>query len=156
MEEKVAELRTMLRDIADLQRAEATLAWDQATYMPNGGAVSRGRQRATLSRLAHEKSIDPILGKLLDSLEANATSLPYESNEGSLFRVARRDFERALKVPSEYIARATASAAQSYEAWKRARPANDFASMLPFLENTIDLGRGRARIESKKQTGLPE
>ena len=44
------------------------LGWDQATYMPAGGAVARARQGATLSRLAHEKSVDPALGKLIDSL----------------------------------------------------------------------------------------
>jgi len=40
--------------------------------MPIGGAGARGRQRAALSRLAHEKSVDSTLGKLLDELEPYA------------------------------------------------------------------------------------
>ena len=140
-ERKVADLKRRQREINDLIAAEATLGWDQATYMPIGGADARGRQRATLSRAAHEKSVDSALGKLLDELEPYAATLPYDSNEASLIRVAKRDFERAIKVPSDHVARASAFAAESYEAWKRARPANDFATMLPFIEKAIDLGR---------------
>ena len=33
------------------------------------------------------------------------------------------------------------SARRSYDAWTRARPANDFATMLPFLEKAVDLSR---------------
>jgi carboxypeptidase Taq len=57
----------------------------------------------------------------------------------SLIRVVRRDYERAIKVPAEYVARANAHGSRSYNAWIRARPANDFAAMIPFLENSLDL-----------------
>ena len=109
--------------------------------MPRCGATARARQGAIVRRLAHEKSVAPELGKLLDELEPYAASLPYDSDEASLLRVARRDFEKAIKVPSDYVARASAFGAAAYDAWKRARPANDFATMVPFLERAIDLGR---------------
>jgi carboxypeptidase Taq len=140
-EERLAELKRKLQEIEDLTAAGSALGWDQATYMPIGGGGARGRQRAALSRLVHEKSVHSTLGKLLDELEPYAATLPYDSNEASLIRVAERDFERAIKVPPEHVARASAFAAESYEAWKRARPANDFATMLPFLQRGIDLGR---------------
>ena len=85
------------------------LDWDQATYMPSGGAAARGRQGATLGRLAHEKSVDPALGRLLDALAPHADGLPPDSDDASLIRVARRDFEKAIKVPAEYVARASAA-----------------------------------------------
>jgi carboxypeptidase Taq len=91
--------------------------------------------------LAHEKSVARKFGKLLDELEPYAASLSYDSNEASLLRVARRDFEKAIKVPSDYVARVSAFGATAYDAWRRARPANDFATMMPFLEMAIDLGR---------------
>src|SRR5262249_43545440 len=65
----LAELRHRLLEISDLNHAGAVLSWDQATYMPPGGAAARSRQTAMLSRLAHEKSIDAALGRLLDALE---------------------------------------------------------------------------------------
>jgi carboxypeptidase Taq len=140
-ESKLAELKRRLLDISDLAAAEALLGWDQSTYMPRGGAPARARQGATLSRLAHEKSVDPALGKLLDALAPYAAGLPYDSDEASLIRIARRDFEKAIKLPSAYVARASAFASTSYDAWTRARPANDFPAMLPFLEQAVDLSR---------------
>jgi carboxypeptidase Taq len=140
-ETKLAELKLRLLEISDLTAAGALLGWDQSTYMPRGGAPARAHQGATLSKLAHEKSIDPALGKLLDELAPYAAGLPYQSDDASLIRVARRDFEKAIKVPSAYVARASALGSASYDAWTRARPANDFATMRPFLEQAVDLSR---------------
>jgi carboxypeptidase Taq len=138
---KIAELIRRLLEISDLNAASALLSWDQATYLPKRGVTARARQSAIVRRLAHEKSVDPKLGKLLDELEPYAASLPYESNEASLVRIARGDFKKAIRVPSEYVARVSAFGSQAYDAWKRARPANDFAAMVPFLERAVDLGR---------------
>ncbi|MGH6795774.1 MAG: hypothetical protein ACREDH_11420, partial [Methylocella sp.] len=140
-ETKLGELKRRLLEISDLAAAGAVLGWDQATYMPRGGAHARARQGATLSRLAHEKSVDPALGKLLDALAPYAGGLPYDSDAASLIRVARRDFEKAIKLPSAYVARASALASASYDAWTRARPENDFVGMLSFLEQAVDLSR---------------
>ena len=47
-------LKQRLLEVDDLNHATALLRWDQATYMPVGGAPARGRQMATLSRIARE------------------------------------------------------------------------------------------------------
>ncbi|HEX5845067.1 MAG TPA: carboxypeptidase M32 [Rhodoplanes sp.] len=135
----LADLKHRLSEIYDLNAAESVLFWDEATYMPTGGAVARGRQAAMLKRFAHERSADPALGKLIDRLEPMADRL--DADDASLIRIARRDFERAIKVPAEYVARAITHSSASYHAWSVARPANDFAAMTPFLEKTLDLSR---------------
>ena len=140
-ERKLAELKHRLLEISDLSAASAVLGWDQATYMPREGAAARSRQGATLGRIAHEKAVDPTLGKLLDGLASYAETLPYAGDDASLIRVARRDFERATKVPVDFVARASAFGSEAYDAWTRARPANDFAVMRPYLEKAVDLGR---------------
>ena len=71
MEQKLQELKTRLLEVNDLNSANALLSWDQTTYMPPGGAAARGRQMATLGRLAHEKFTDPAIGKLLDDLHGS-------------------------------------------------------------------------------------
>jgi carboxypeptidase Taq len=135
----LAELKHRLLEVYDLNAAGSLLSWDQATYMPNGGAISRGRQSAVVRRLAHEHFVDPEIGRLLDHLEPCADRL--SSHDATLIRVVRRDFERAIRVPAEYVAHANAHFSASYNAWTRARPANDFAAMIPFLERTLDLSR---------------
>ena len=140
-EARLAELKRRLLEISDIGAASSVLSWDQATYMPKGGAAARGRQGATLSRMAHERSIDPALGKLIDALVPYAESLPPDSDDAALIRVARRDFEKAIKVPADWVARFSEHVSASYDAWTQARPANDFAAMVPFLEKTLKFSR---------------
>lgn len=135
----LADLKQRLSEIYDLNAAGSLLGWDEATYMPVGGAAARGRQSALLQRLAHERFVDPALGKQIERLEARADELA--ADDASLIRVVRRDYDKAIKVPAEYVARASAHGSASYNAWIRARPANDFAAMVPFLEKTLDLSR---------------
>ncbi len=146
MEEKVKELKVLLQEINDLRLASSLLSWDRYTYMPVGGAPARGRQMATLQRLAQEKQVDPEVGRLLDGLVSYAGRLPYESDEASLIRIARRDYERAVKVPPAFVAESTAHATASYQAWLKARPENDFAAVRPYLERTLELGRRYAEF----------
>jgi carboxypeptidase Taq len=121
------------------------LGWDQATYMPKGGAAARARAGATLSRLLHERFTDPAIGRLLDGLSTFAAREPAESDDAALVRRLRHDYEKAIKVPAEFVARASELGSASYDAWTRARPANDFAAMRPFLEKGLDLSREYAR-----------
>ena len=94
-----------------------------------------------LCRLAHKRAVAPALGRLLDPLMHYGASLPYDSNDASLIRVAHREYQKKIKVPPDHVARAIAQGSASYDAWTRARPANDFATMVPYLERTLDLSR---------------
>ena len=141
MESKLQELKTRLLEINDLESAAAVLDWDQSTYMPPGGAEARARQIATLNRLAHEKFTDPAIGKLLEDLRPYEESLPYDSDEASLIRVTRREYERAVKVPPSFVAELSGHTSQTYAIWAKARPANDFSVVQPYLEKTLDLSR---------------
>ncbi len=146
MEQKLQELKTRLLEVNDLNSANALLNWDQTTYMPPGGAAARGRQMATLGRLAHEKFTDPAIGKLLDELRPDEASWPYDSDEASLIRVTRREYERNIKIPAEFMARLNEQQAESYQVWTEARPANDFKRVMPYLEKTLDLSRQLANF----------
>ncbi len=89
MNQKLDELRRRLREVGDLRAAASVLHWDQTTYMPPKGAVSRGRHIATLERLAHAAFTDAAMGALLDDLQPYADSLPPEHPDAALVRVTR-------------------------------------------------------------------
>ena len=146
MKETLEELKERLAEVNDLSAAAALLYWDQATYMPAGGAPARARQLATLTRLAHERFTDPGIGRLLDDLAPWGKGLPHDSDEAALIRVARRDYEKAVKVPPDFAAAFARHTAETYEAWTKARPANDFSSVAPLLEKTVDLSRRYAEF----------
>src|SRR6185503_19437679 len=114
-EKKLQELKTRLLEVGDLNNINALLGWDQSTYMPPGGAEARGRQSALMAQMAQEKFIDKKIGKLLDDLRPHEESLPYDSDDASLIRVTRREYERLIKVPSSFIAEINNHAAQSYQ-----------------------------------------
>jgi len=91
--------------------------------------------------MAQEKFIDKKIGKLLDDLRPYEESLPYDSDDASLIRVTRRQYERALKLPPKFIGELNEHSARSYQKWAEARPANDFAKVRGGLEKTLDLSR---------------
>ncbi|MBV9468023.1 MAG: carboxypeptidase M32 [Abitibacteriaceae bacterium] len=138
---KLQELKTRLLEVNDLRSASSLLHWDQATYMPSGGAAARGRQMSTLNRLAHEKFTDGAIGQLLEDLRPYEESLSFDSDEASLIRATRRDYEEAVKVPAEFEARFSDHIAAIYQDWTAARPNNDFKAVQPLLEKTLDFSR---------------
>jgi carboxypeptidase Taq len=146
MQEKLNELRARLMEISDLGHINALLGWDQSTYMPNGGAPARSRQSALLAQMAQEKAVDPQLGRLLDELQPWAETLPFDSDDASLVRVARREYERNIKVPPAFVGEMVALGAETFSAWTQARPANDFKRMQPYLEKILDNSRRLANF----------
>jgi carboxypeptidase Taq len=133
------ELLLRLGEIYDLQRALALLSWDEETKMPPLGAVGRAEQRATLARLAHELGTAPELGARLEELRALEESTDRESFEASVIRVARRDYEKKRRVPSELQAALTRAGSLGYAAWLEAREAADFELFRPHLERRLEL-----------------
>jgi carboxypeptidase Taq len=134
-------LEARLGEIDDLDRAVALLEWDQQTQMPSGGAVARGEQLATLRRLSHDLlSSDDTLA-LLDRAMRETDGQDEDDRGRALCRVTRREVDRARRVPSELVGELSTHLAASYDAWTRARPAGDFASMAPYLEKTVELSR---------------
>src|SRR5918998_3949893 len=101
-EAALEQLKNRLATISDLNSANGLLFWDRQTYMPEGGVAGRAEQMATLSRLAHEMLVDDETGRLLDAVGKPDPS----SEEGALVRRARREYERATKLPAELVARA--------------------------------------------------
>ncbi len=140
------ELLARLATVHDLHAASAVLGWDQMTYLPAGAGGTRGRHLATLTRLAHEHFTDDRIGVLLDTLAPFEASLPADSDEASLLRVARQDYGRAVRVPGSFMATFAEHQSASYQAWTVARPANDWKSVTPILERTVELSREYARF----------
>jgi carboxypeptidase Taq len=143
-ETMLEELKRRLATISDLENTAALLDWDQQTYMPPGGAEARAEQRATLAALSHELFTASETGALLEQSEQERAGADPDSDEAALLRVARRDYERAVKLPADLVAEITRTRTLAQEVWAQARPKNDYASFAPWLEKTIELTRRAA------------
>jgi carboxypeptidase Taq len=139
-----ADLRTLrerLGEISDLTRAMGVLGWDQRVMMPPLGTPARAEAMATLGRIAHEKFTDEAIGTLLENLRPLEESLDYDSDDASLIRVTRRDWEKSRRVPAELRAEMIRAGSQGQHIWAEARRNNDFAAFLPVLERNLELKR---------------
>ena len=117
----LVELRRRLAEVSDLSRAAGVLAWDQRVTMPPRGTDARADQLATLGRIAHERFIDAEVGRLLDDAEPQVASLEYDSDDASLVRVTRRDWDKARRVPPELREEMTREGSRGHHAWVVAR-----------------------------------
>jgi len=140
MEEKMNQLKDILAEISDLGAAAALMGWDQQVNMPSGAAEARGNQLATLQTLIHQKSITPEVGQLITDLSEAAKDLDPDSDEARLIKVAKRDYEHAVKVPPEFTAEFAKVTTAAFGAWVEARGADDFSKFQPHLEKIVDLG----------------
>jgi carboxypeptidase Taq len=139
MQDLIRKLKKRLVQVDDLQSAAHLLTWDQVTYMPPGGAPARARQLATLHGVVHRAATRPGIGRLLDALEHKLDDL--SPADAALVRVARHDYDKAVRVPGRFVARFAAHSARTYDAWAAAREAGDFARVAPLLQGTVDLSR---------------
>ena len=134
-------LRERLAEISDLSRSLGVLAWDQKVTMPAGGHPARAEAMATLARITHERFVDPEIGNLLDRLRPLEESLEYDSDDASLIRVTRRDWDKQRRVPTELRTEMVRAAALGNQVWIEARATNDFAKFLPALQRNLELKR---------------
>ncbi|HET6566657.1 MAG TPA: carboxypeptidase M32 [Rhodothermales bacterium] len=144
MEDKITQLRGLLARVSDLSAAANILEWDQETYMPPGAAEARAEQIATLRRLAHEFMTADEVGVLLEDAGAQLDGADPLTTGASLVRVARRDYDKATKVPASLVAEMAAAIARGKQAWKQAREANTFETFAPHLEKLVDLNIRKA------------
>jgi carboxypeptidase Taq len=135
------QLKERLGKITDLERISRVLNWDQQTMMPPAGSDHRADHLATLRRIAHELLIADETGRLLEELRPLEESLEPDSDDTALIRVARRDYEKASRVPADLRAEMTHAAAQARPVWVKARAESNFELFLPALERNVELRR---------------
>jgi carboxypeptidase Taq len=137
-------LKERLARISDLESAGAVLSWDQQTYMPPGGAPARAEQLATLAQIGHELLTGTETGDLIEAAGAESNGGDPEGDDAALVRVARRDYERAVKLPAELVAELARTRTLAQEIWAKARAQNDYPAFAPWLEKLIALTRQAA------------
>jgi carboxypeptidase Taq len=129
-------LRARLAQAQDLHAIGMGLEWDQQVMMPPRGAPLRAEALATLETLHHERFASDETGRLLEAAEAEING---DGLDDDLVRVARRDWEKARKVPGELKAELARAGATGYEAWTRAREASDWELFRPHLQRLLEL-----------------
>jgi carboxypeptidase Taq len=129
--------RSYLHDYTNLQSFIHLLVWDQSTGMPSANADYRGEQLGFISKLAHEKLVDPKMGEMLDKLLPWADTLPVDSFEARLIKGVAKDYEKAVKVPSSFMEKFFTHTARVYQTWVEAREQNNYDLVAPLLSESV-------------------
>jgi len=138
---ELKQLKERAGELADLNGVAGLLEWDQNTKMPRGGAAARADQAAAIERINHDRRTDPELGRLLDALEPWAQGEDPDGDDVRLVAALRRDYRKAVNVPSALAGDMSLAAAHAQDAWERAREARDFGRFAPAFERVLVLTR---------------
>lgn len=135
-----------------LDSVAALLDWDERTMMPDAGGEYRAEQSATISRLAHERWIDPQFGHDLAELAHGPLVADPDTDPAvNILRLRRRQQRRA-RLPADLVEAMTRATVLGQQAWRDARRQNDFALLRPQLEQILDLKRQQADLLGFPQT----
>jgi carboxypeptidase Taq len=138
---RIAELLDQMTTIMSLGALSSLAAWDMNTQMPEGAGEMRGSQMAVMQGILHDKWVDKQLGKLIQDLAPVVQQSSYTDADRGLVRVALRNYEQSTKLPRTLVEEMARNEATSFEAWRKARANNDFASFAPSLARTVALQR---------------
>jgi carboxypeptidase Taq len=126
-----------MAELVDLANLEMLLGWDQLVMMPQHGAAGRAQQQGTLARLTHERATAADIGDWLSELDGETLG----ELDRDIVRLARRDWERARRVPEELAAELARASTDGQESWRIARENDDFSAFAPALRRNIELAR---------------
>lgn len=126
------------REIAAIAAALRLMNWDRQVMMPAGGSAARVEHIARLTQLRHQLlTSDEFVRSVSDDFAANPTD--------PQLRVLHREIQQAIRLPGDLVARKAAVASAAYDAWRVAKPTNDFALLRPHLEETFVLAAETSR-----------
>ena len=117
-------LRGRLAELSDLGALQELAQWDLLVMMPEQGGPGRAEQLGSLASLTHERATAEEIGDWLAELDR----AELDDLDRDIVRLARRDWERARRVPPDLAAALAHASAAGQECWQVARANDDFAA----------------------------
>ena len=137
-----AELTSLVQRAHTLGTVGELLGWDEQVNLPPGAAEQRAAQHAALAEAVHAAASERRIGELLADLEKQAVALT--PDQKVVVAQARKDFDRATKLPAEFVREKAAQGSRGYHAWAKAKANDDFASYAPVLEKNLEFAKREA------------
>lgn len=131
-----------LNKIHHLKSSQALLHWDEQVNLPPDGAPFRADVLATVASVIHEVESSDELWDLVNLL----THEQLNADDSLNVTLTRRNLERARKLPSSFVVEKSRVTSEAFHTWIKARPANDFAAVKPYLERIFKLARDEAGL----------
>ncbi|MDB9741370.1 carboxypeptidase M32 [Akkermansiaceae bacterium] len=128
-------------EIALLSSTQATLSWDQETFLPAKAVPYRSKQLSYLATKIHQLSTSADYADALKKAEDTAgDDVIVQAN----IREWRHDFERGSQLPETLVQRDTEACSAAMPFWKEARDTNDFSLFAPKLTELLEIAKEKA------------
>uniref|UniRef100_A0A9E7ZY45 Metal-dependent carboxypeptidase n=1 Tax=Bosea sp. NBC_00436 TaxID=2969620 RepID=A0A9E7ZY45_9HYPH len=133
--------------IAALSNAIGILQWDNDVMMPKGAAETRAESMALLQVMRHGLSADARVGDWLGEAENDGGLGAWEKAN---LREIRRVWTVDTALPSELVEASSKAISACEMRWRQARADADFAGLLPYLTEVLNLQRQIGRAKGEK------
>ncbi|OYT87365.1 MAG: carboxypeptidase M32 [Burkholderiales bacterium PBB6] len=130
----------------NLGHLQSMASWDQAVNMPPGGNEARAAAMTEMAALLHRLRTDPALAAALE--RAGGESL--DDTQRANLREMRRDWAEVNGLPEALVERGSMATSRCEHAWRKQRPANDWAGFLPNLKEVLSVAREEAQRLSER------
>jgi carboxypeptidase Taq len=125
-----------------LEHLGAIASWDRAANMPPKGNEARAAAMAELSAVIHGLRTDPALPARI----ADAEQEPLSDEQRANLREIRRHWRAANALPAELVQREQLATSRCEHAWRRQRPANDWAGFVENFRPVLAVSREAAAL----------
>ncbi len=129
-----------------LAAARALLVWDSQTYMPSGGAWSRGEELAAIDSARKDLIDAPDTAELFQAAQAAGDSL--SQLERINLEEMRRLWRHIAAVPKDLMMERARQISNLQGVWAAAKPSNDFARFAAGFERLMPLNREMAQAKA--------
>jgi carboxypeptidase Taq len=137
--DQLASAWTRLHHLGHLQ---AIAGWDQAALMPAKGNDARAAAMAEMAALMHRLRTEPTLPERL----ARAEQEPLSDWQRANLREMQREWRSANALPDSLVQRQKLATSRCEHAWRRQRPANDWAGFVENFRPVLAIAREQANF----------
>jgi len=140
---KIKELREHFSSLTRLKYISNLLNWDLQVYMPDGSNEGRSELISLVGEITHKR----LISKKTEDLISNAEKIDnLDLIDSAILREAKRQYEKAVKIPTELVVEIAKTATLGHKAWEKAREKSEFSIFLPYLEKMIELQKEYADL----------
>jgi carboxypeptidase Taq len=117
--------------------------------MPKGGIEKRSKELSILSKISHDKSVDPKIGELLQLAKKDVEGDPIKARNLLLMQ---RDYNQEVRLPTDFVVELTRQESITESKWEEAKNKADFKLVQPELEKLFELVQQKAHyLEPNKK-----
>lgn len=147
-EKNYKRLHAISREVHVLEGINSLLDWDQETHMPEDASGIRSEQLQVLAGIIHKRKVSPAfkraLGQLIDIKSGKVLAPSLSKPQQSALREWRRDFNREVALPKQFVEEWAKLTSQAVNVWRYAREQNSFSHFAPYLERIVNMNRKKA------------